>query len=135
MLVDHNAVSSWWEEGEAGVSGGLGGAAAMGSNFGWGWVEALAGGETPIRGRRKCGPSPSRAANGMWAMNASRIVYVVDEAGPMTRFGVRVWDASRSCGVGEERFLIEWDRATNRVWYEILAFSRPRHVLARLDTP
>ena len=33
---------------------------------------------------------------------------------------------------GEERFLVEWDRTTNAVWYDILAFSRPRHPLARL---
>ena len=33
---------------------------------------------------------------------------------------------------GEERFLVEWDKSTGRVWYDILAFSRPRHLLTRL---
>jgi uncharacterized protein (UPF0548 family) len=33
---------------------------------------------------------------------------------------------------GEERFLVEWSKSDNRVWYDILAFSRPRHLLTRL---
>ena len=37
--------------------------------------------------------------------------------------------------MGEERFLIEWDRTDDSVWYDILAFSRPRHLLARLGYP
>jgi uncharacterized protein (UPF0548 family) len=68
-------------------------------------------------------------------MNASRIVYVVDEAGPMTRFGFAYGTLPDHVETGEERFLIEWDRADNRVRYDILAFSRPRHVLARLGNP
>jgi uncharacterized protein (UPF0548 family) len=36
---------------------------------------------------------------------------------------------------GEERFLVEWDRTTDAVHYDILAFSRPRHPLARLGYP
>jgi uncharacterized protein (UPF0548 family) len=34
---------------------------------------------------------------------------------------------------GEERFLIEWDRATDKVWFDILAFSQPRHFLVRIN--
>ena len=37
-------------------------------------------------------------------------------------------------GAGEERFLIEWDRDDDSVWYDILAFSRP-HFLTRLGYP
>ncbi|MBX9790977.1 MAG: DUF1990 domain-containing protein [Pirellulales bacterium] len=36
---------------------------------------------------------------------------------------------------GEERFRIEWHHADDSVWYDILAFSRPHHVLARLGYP
>ena len=36
---------------------------------------------------------------------------------------------------GEERFLAEWDRGDDGVWYDILAFSRPNHVLTRLGYP
>jgi uncharacterized protein (UPF0548 family) len=38
-------------------------------------------------------------------------------------------------GSGAERFLVEWDREEGSVWYDILAFSRPRHFLAKLGYP
>lgn len=37
--------------------------------------------------------------------------------------------------MGEERFLIEWDRDTDRVSCEIAAFSKPNHFLSRLGYP
>ena len=36
---------------------------------------------------------------------------------------------------GEERFQVEWNRSDDTVWYDILAFSRPNHVLTRLGYP
>ncbi|MEZ6141666.1 MAG: DUF1990 family protein [Zavarzinella sp.] len=36
---------------------------------------------------------------------------------------------------GEDRFLIEWDSDTDKVRYDILAFSRPNHILTRLGYP
>jgi uncharacterized protein (UPF0548 family) len=36
---------------------------------------------------------------------------------------------------GEESFLIEWRRSDDSVWYDILAFSRPKHILAWLGYP
>jgi hypothetical protein len=36
---------------------------------------------------------------------------------------------------GEERFLVEWHRGDDSVWYDLLAFSRPRHLLARCIYP
>jgi len=36
---------------------------------------------------------------------------------------------------GEERLLIERDTTDGSVWYDILAFSRPRHILAHLGYP
>jgi uncharacterized protein (UPF0548 family) len=36
---------------------------------------------------------------------------------------------------GEERFTVEWKRDEDKVWYDILAFSRPRQLLARLCYP
>jgi hypothetical protein len=36
---------------------------------------------------------------------------------------------------GEERFTVSWDRSDNSVWYEIVAFSKPRAVLAKLGYP
>jgi len=31
--------------------------------------------------------------------------------------------------------MVEWNRDQDRVWYDILAFSRPRKILARLGYP
>lgn len=36
---------------------------------------------------------------------------------------------------GEERFLVEWDRADDSVWYDLMAISRPGHWIARLGYP
>ncbi len=65
-------------------------------------------------------------------LNACRIVYVVDEDGPVRRFGFAYGTLPGHAECGEERFLVEWDRTSNQVWYDILAFSRRRHRLAKL---
>ncbi|MCW5848759.1 MAG: DUF1990 family protein [Anaerolineae bacterium] len=36
---------------------------------------------------------------------------------------------------GEERFVVEWQAETDRVYYDILAFSRPRSLLFKLGSP
>ena len=70
-------------------------------------------------------------AFGLWSLNACRVVYVVDEQGPVTRFGFAYGTLPDHIERGEERFLIEWNRGDDGVWYDILAFSRPRHPLVR----
>jgi len=72
---------------------------------------------------------------GLWWLNACRIVVVVDQEGPVKRFGFAYGTLPDHAGSGEERFLVEWDREDDSVWYDILAFSRPRHFLARLGYP
>ncbi|MBY0461411.1 MAG: DUF1990 domain-containing protein, partial [Gemmataceae bacterium] len=69
---------------------------------------------------------------GLWWMNASRIVYTIDEDGPPGRFGFAYGTLPGHAESGEERFLIEWNTADDDVWYELFAFSRPRNPLARL---
>lgn len=100
--------------------------------FDLGWLEAVPR-ETPLR------PGAVVAvlarAIGLWWLNACRIVHVFDESGPVARFGFAYGTLPAHAGSGEERFLIEWDREEGSVWYDILAFSRPRHWLARLGYP
>jgi len=74
-------------------------------------------------------------AIGLWWLNSCRIVYVVDDPGPIPKFGFAYGTLPGHVESGEERFLIEWDRAENSVWYDILAFSRPNHFLTRLGYP
>jgi uncharacterized protein (UPF0548 family) len=72
---------------------------------------------------------------GLWWLNACRVVYVVDEAEPIRRYGYASGTLPAHAGEGEERFLAEWDRASGEVWYDILAFSRPHGKLSRLGHP
>ncbi len=100
-------------------------------HFRLGWVEACAP-DTPIQ----VGQVVAVMARlfGIWCVNACRIVYVVDDQAPR-RFGFAYGTLPDHVESGEERFLIECDPGTGAVWYDILAFSRPRHLLARLGYP
>jgi len=72
---------------------------------------------------------------GFWSLNAARIVYVIDERqGKPTRFGFAYGTLPDHVERGEERFTVEW-HADDSVWYDIYAFSRPKHPLARLGFP
>lgn len=70
---------------------------------------------------------------GVWWLNANRIMYVVNEP-EAGRFGFAYGTLPGHAEAGEERFLVE-RLPDGSVWYEILAFSRPRHPLARLGYP
>jgi uncharacterized protein (UPF0548 family) len=72
---------------------------------------------------------------GFYSLNACRIVYVVDQESPVTRFGFAYGTLAEHAESGEERFTVEWNRADDTVWYDILAFSRPRQMLAKLGYP
>ena len=72
---------------------------------------------------------------GLWWLNACRIVYVVEEEGPVKRFGFAYGTLPEHAESGEERFTVEWHDVDDAVWYDILAFSRPHQLLARLGYP
>ena len=74
-------------------------------------------------------------AVGLWWLNSCRIVYTVNEAGPTTKFGFAYGTLPGHVESGEERFLIEWDRTTDMVAYDIFAFSKPNHILTKLGYP
>lgn len=101
-------------------------------HFRVGWVEACPP-DTPI----KPGSVVAVVARlfGLWCANACRIVYVVDDDGATIKHGFAYGTLPDHVESGEERFLIEWDRATDRVSYDILAFSRPHKIQARLGYP
>jgi uncharacterized protein (UPF0548 family) len=72
---------------------------------------------------------------GFWSLNFCRIVYVIDEDGPQRRFGFAYGTLKEHAERGEERFMIEWDRATDAVSYDILSFSRPGNWKTRIALP
>jgi uncharacterized protein (UPF0548 family) len=65
---------------------------------------------------------------GIWFLNSAKIVYVVDEP---NRFGFAYGTLPGHVECGEERFLVECD-ADGTVWYDVRAFSRPRHILTKI---
>ena len=101
-------------------------------HFNLGWVEAIPN-STPIENGQVI--AVLAHVFGIWWLNACRIVYVVDEAAATTRFGFAYGTLPGHAESGEERFVIEWDRADDSVWYDVLAFSRPNYFVTRLGYP
>src|SRR5260370_36844079 len=93
------------------------------------WIE-IAPGDAPIM-RGSCVAITVRHF-GFWSLNASRIVYVIDEHGAPERFGFAYGTLPGHVEQGEERFSVEYHPADKSVWYDVFAFSLPRHILARL---
>lgn len=100
--------------------------------FRLGWVDAWSP-ETPLEIGQVV--AITGRAVGLWWLNSCRIVYTVDESGPITKFGFAYGTLPGHVESGEERFLIEWNRDTDQVAYDILAFSKPNHILTRLGYP
>lgn len=69
---------------------------------------------------------------GFYSLNSARIVYTIDEP---SRFGFAYGTLSCHGEIGEECFTVVLDDRTDSVSYEILAMSRPGHILARLGYP
>lgn len=72
---------------------------------------------------------------GFWSLHACRVVYRVDEEGPVVRFGFAYGTLPDHVERGEERFTVEWHHEDGSVWFDLYAFSRPDHPLVRLAYP
>lgn len=71
---------------------------------------------------------------GLWWLNACRIVYLIDETIPTRRCGFAYGTLSDHAESGEERFTVEL-HPDGTVWYDILAYSRQHHPLAKIGRP
>ena len=71
---------------------------------------------------------------GFWSLNACRIVYTINEDGPVKRFGFAYGTLPDHAERGEERFMIE-RLEDNSVWYDIYAFARPQKTIVKLGLP
>lgn len=69
---------------------------------------------------------------GFWSVNISRLIYVIAEP---SRYGFAYGTLACHAEEGEERFLVAHDPNTDEVWYDLFAFSRPKHALARIGYP
>jgi uncharacterized protein (UPF0548 family) len=72
---------------------------------------------------------------GFWSLNAARIVYVIEDEGPVVRYGFAYGTLPDHAEMGEERFTVEWHHGDGSVWYDLYAFSRPNHYLAKIGRP
>jgi uncharacterized protein (UPF0548 family) len=98
-----------------------------------------------VRGVRLCWPDapiqPRSAVAivvrhfGFWSLNFCKIVYVIDEHGPRRRFGFAYGTLREHAEQGEERFTVEWDRASELVSYDILSFSRAGSLAVKAAYP
>jgi uncharacterized protein (UPF0548 family) len=68
----------------------------------------------------------------VWTLNACRILEVFDEPG--RRLGFAYGTLDEHAERGEERFCVERDSA-DRVWFDLLAVSRPHRWYVRMVNP
>jgi len=68
---------------------------------------------------------------GLYSLNFCRIVYVIDEP---RKYGFAYGTLPDHVEAGEERFLVEL-LDDGSVWFDLLAFSRAQHVLAKIASP
>jgi len=69
---------------------------------------------------------------GFWWTNVSRVVYTIDET---DCFGFAYGTLPLHAESGEELFKVERSADSGEISYRIVAFSKPRHPLARLGYP
>jgi uncharacterized protein (UPF0548 family) len=73
----------------------------------------------------------------LWSLNPCRIVYLIEESGPVEKFGFAYGTLPGHAERGEERFTVEYNRSEQSVWYDLYAFSRhsplvkPAHPITR----
>jgi len=97
--------------------------------FDLGWVQVLNPG-AEIAAGQLVGAEVQTVC--LWLVIFNRIVETVDSP---TRFGFMYATTALHIEQGQERFVVEFDPATEAVSYLIEAVSRPRHPLARLAYP
>ena len=75
-------------------------------------------------------------ACGLWVVNVCRIVYLSEtESDSCHELSFAYGTLEGHVEQGEERFRVEWNRADDSVWYEILAFSKPGRWIAKVGYP
>jgi uncharacterized protein (UPF0548 family) len=73
---------------------------------------------------------------GFWSLNAARVVYVLSEnSASIERRGFAYGTLLDHAESGEERFSVERESRDDSVWYDLLAFSRPRAISAKAAFP
>lgn len=95
----------------------------------WAWIE-------PVHAPVKVDQVVAMVAKvvGIYWVNNCRIVYLLDEASPIRRYGFAYGTLGQHVEQGEELFSVEW-LPDGSVWYVLRAYSKPRFWLAKLGYP
>ncbi|MDQ3793054.1 MAG: DUF1990 domain-containing protein [Actinomycetota bacterium] len=128
--VDHNRVRLG--EGEATFDRAVAALRAW-QMFDMGWIEVL-----PPGASVEVGTTVAVLArhHGFRSLNACRIVYLIEEDdGDVLRYGFAYGTLPGHGERGEERFTVELRRGDDTVHYDLYAFSRPDHPLAKVGHP
>jgi uncharacterized protein (UPF0548 family) len=72
---------------------------------------------------------------GFWSLNACKVARIVYDVGPVRQYGFVYGTLPDHAERGQERFTVEWRRDSDRVFYDILAYSRPNKLFAKLGYP
>jgi uncharacterized protein (UPF0548 family) len=72
---------------------------------------------------------------GFCSLNACKIARIVDDVEPVRQYGFVYGTLPDHAERGQERFTVEWRRDSNKVFYDILAYSRPNKLVAKLGYP
>jgi uncharacterized protein (UPF0548 family) len=73
---------------------------------------------------------------GFWSANCCRVMYLTDEEDKASRrFGFAIGTLPEHAECGEERFLVEQNKVSQEVFFDIRVFSRPSHWMAWLGFP
>jgi uncharacterized protein (UPF0548 family) len=95
-------------------------------------TRVFAGGDEPVQGTVA---AVLASHFGFYSLNFCRVVYLLDDDGPVRRTGFAYGTLIEHAERGEELFSVEWHRPDDSVHYEVLAYSQPAHWLARLGYP
>jgi len=71
-------------------------------------------------------------AYGLWSLFACRVSATIDEHGDVDRSGFVYGTLPGHLLCGEERFLVEWERRDDSVWYDVLAYSQPAGIVGQV---
>ena len=97
------------------------------AQFRLGWVEARSNDEVIHPGNHV---AVMTHQSGLWWLSACRVIYVIDDKNEVVvKYGYAYGTLPDHPAIGEERFQVEWNPTDGGVWYDILAFSRPRGVM------
>ena len=101
--------------------------------FDLGWVELVHPSAPPATGQTVLILARTW---GFYSLSASRVLAMIDsDDGETRRWGFSYGTLQHHVERGEERFTVEYHAESTEVWYDILAFSHPQHLLARVAYP